>query len=294
MKPYIIPLAALLCLLLTACGTYAQAPAASIADTPTSLAEQSARDTPPTAAMTATIKTPGNIYLALGDSVTYGLGASLPGRTNFAGVFYSYLRQLPQTGRFINLALSGETSQTFIGDGGANTQLGRALGQIDAAKRTGLTIGAVTLLIGANDLLNTRGQSAPQRDSGLAAYERNLNTIVDRLSARLADAPSANIILMTYYNPYGGDANNTNNEATWTERLNAIVRATAQTRKLRLADIYPLFVGQPDALTWIAYNDVHPTDAGHALIAREVWRASGLRQHTADLAHCFSGERDNA
>jgi lysophospholipase L1-like esterase len=89
---------------------------------------------------------PPAYYLALGDSVAAGQGASGPDRFGYVGLFRR-LFQADHQGkeRFANLAVPGESSATFLGG-----QMARALETINDPDTN---IQVVTLTLGANDLL---------------------------------------------------------------------------------------------------------------------------------------------
>jgi hypothetical protein len=85
-------------------------------------------------------------YLALGDSVAAGQGASGPDRFGYVGLFRRLFRADHEgKERFANVAVPGETSFTFFED-----QMARALETINDSDTD---IQVVTLTLGANDVL---------------------------------------------------------------------------------------------------------------------------------------------
>jgi lysophospholipase L1-like esterase len=88
---------------------------------------------------------PPAYYLALGDSVAAGQGASRPDRFGYVGLFRrSFQADHQGKERFANLAVSGESSATFLGG-----QMARALATINDPDTN---IQVVTLTLGADDL----------------------------------------------------------------------------------------------------------------------------------------------
>ena len=99
----------------------------------------------------------GTIYLALGDSLAWGEGATDRFETAYVPHFYRFLRgdSHSRARELVNLAVGGETSESFItgwlDPGPQRTpQLNQALAVI-ADPNTDVSV--VTLDIGGNDLL---------------------------------------------------------------------------------------------------------------------------------------------
>ena len=87
------------------------------------------------------------IYLALGDSLAFGTGASSP-QHGYVGILGSFF-QMPPHGNVdatINLSIPGETAGSFISNG----QLAQALAVINSPAND---VPVLTLDIGGNDLL---------------------------------------------------------------------------------------------------------------------------------------------
>jgi hypothetical protein len=83
-------------------------------------------------------------YIALGDSLAAGQGATAPDRFGYVGIFHRFYRSNHrETERFANLAVTGESSFTFLGD-----QMTRTL---ETIRDPSTEIQVVTLTIGAND-----------------------------------------------------------------------------------------------------------------------------------------------
>ncbi len=219
----------------------------------------------------------GDEYLALGDSVAYGVGASPPEQSGYAAVFYnSYLKQTrPQGLAYLNLAIPGETTASFISRPKAKSQLDKALAEIDATAQAGKRVSPITLTIGGNDVMGARNASDAVKETTLKQFDTNFQKILGQLAAHTGG--KSDIIITTYYNPFGKNQGQ-NEETTWALRFNALINQRATERDLKVADFYQPVVGREEELTWIASGDIHPNIPGHALLARQVWLAAGYEK----------------
>jgi lysophospholipase L1-like esterase len=247
---------------------------------------------PPVAAATP----PPRVYLALGDSLAYGVGATVPARHGYVPRFADYL-QAPAHGDVAvlrNTAVQfSETSTSLI----ANGQLAQAVGIISDGQTD---VHVVTLDIGGNDLLGllydpTSGcqQSPPsltcQQKIGAALMQlgQNYPLILATLKAELAvDPGTETVLVMTYYNPFSGTGSPYEPLVEGiVQQVNSIITATAtlspvvQGVTVTVVDVYPLFVGKAADLTHIGEGtlDIHPTNAGYAVITtafRKAYRPS--------------------
>ncbi|HEX2914897.1 MAG TPA: SGNH/GDSL hydrolase family protein [Chloroflexia bacterium] len=216
----------------------------------------------------------GGEYLALGDSVAYGVGAPVPNQQGYAGIFYAnYLKRIqPEILVYRNMAIPGETSQSFIDGSKGQSQLQNALNELDAAAGAGRKISPITLTIGGNDMLGARGKPNSERETALSRFDQNLNRI---LSALRSKAGQADIIVTTYYNPYAFSTGGDDTETAWVKRFDDVIRKRAGEHNAKVADFYTPIAGHERNLTWITFGDVHPTLTGHSLLAQAVWKASG-------------------
>lgn len=225
----------------------------------------------------------GALYIALGDSLSAGIGASEPASTGFVALVHEGLGDGVE---LLNLGHPGDTSQDLLDHG----HLDRAVEEIE--RRNGDDVRLVTLEIGGNDLLRlyfslVRTGTCPDVAaalgkpectealiSALNGFEPNLATALDRLRAADADLP---VVLMTLYNPFGhlpgvGELGDLSLEgrpgSEFEEGLNDIIRRVAGKRDLIVADLYPLFDGRSEEL--IAADQIHPNDGGYAVMAEAV------------------------
>jgi len=233
------------------------------------------------------------LYIALGDSLSHGVGAT--DRTTTA--FVPLVREgLGPDVRLLNLGHSGDDSFEITEHG----HLGEAVAAIE--ERNGdddedNDVVLVTLEIGGNDLLDLyfdlvvpgicpnvpEGLQRPVcvdafRDA-LDAFSPNLRGILAAL--READ-PELRIVLMTLYNPFSGSAitsfepiGELGLEGTpgtvFPEGLNDVIRAEGEAAGVILADVYPAFVGKGGE--YIALDLIHPNDAGYRVMADAVLAA---------------------
>jgi acyl-CoA thioesterase I len=206
-------------------------------------------------------------YVSLGDSLAVGVGASDPEERGYAPLLRERLAE--KTGRevrLVQLGVSGETSETFIGGypDEESSQLARA--EAVLRENSGAT---VTLSIGGNDLLQTASGDGAGREEAVARYARNLDFILGKL--RRASDPRPEVVALALYNPAPGSFTD-----AWTGRLNAEIRAAAQRNGAAVADGYEAFRGHEDEFSHYASSswDIHPTDEGYAALARAFAAAS--------------------
>ena len=237
---------------------------------------------------------PPGTYLALGDSLAAGVGATRPEQTGYVATLARSLAgpdATPPVAQHQNLAISGETSDSMMSGG----QLSRALAEI---ARADPPISLVTLDIGGNDLLallrTSECSTDPQGEACLAlldetleVFEENFRRIVDAIGGALRDAGSeAPLAVMTYYNPFSGtgvqfegagelalvgadgrvDCDARTGEAPM-DGINDIIVCAGRELGAIPVDVHPAFTGRGFELTHIGFQDVHANDRGYAVIA---------------------------
>ncbi len=226
------------------------------------------------------------LYIALGDSLSEGSGASNAEKTAFVALVHAGLGPGVE---LLNLGIAGNTSEDLISSG----PLDRAIAKILEREQDGVAgneVTIVTLEIGGNDLLSLffelvitgvcpsveRGLQKPQCVDELSAvmheYEANLETALDRLDETGADF---DLFLMTLYNPFSGKARLIDElielslegmgGTPFEKGLHDIVRDQAEAHGAHLVDIYPLFDGK--GFDYIASDSIHPNDEGYRAIA---------------------------
>jgi len=238
------------------------------------------------------------VYIALGDSLAVGTGASTPAHLGY--VAWIHRATIPGHTTLANLSRGGETSASMLVAGG---QLDQALAAIAAPS----DVEVVTLDIGGDDLLPLLGSepcaSDPAGDpcrgviaAQLAGFNANFPTILGTIQAALAADPGDEAFaVMTYYNPFSGAGSpfeapvdgalfgldgvidcaalgNPQNAG-----LNDLIACTAGALGVTVVDVYPTFAGRGAQLTHILENDVHPNNRGHRVIGRAFIQTLGLR-----------------
>lgn len=226
-----------------------------------------------TAEVAASTVGPGAAYLALGDSIAAGIGASRPNEGGYAAIVAGYLDRLaPNPIQRLNLAVPGETSASLL-DG---NQLAWALRFLDAARRNGHRISPITVTVGANDLLRA-GPKPSLRADALEEVAANLGDLLARLRAATRDAagrPTADIVVTGYYDASESPPEIAGSDGWWLAALDRTIAAEAERAGARWVDVAAIFRGRKDDLTRYP-DDIHPSDAGHLAIAEAVWRALG-------------------
>jgi lysophospholipase L1-like esterase len=227
------------------------------------------------------------LYLALGDSLAAGVGASDPAVTAYVPRFYQLLRQelaCQPSGRpscrslaLRNLGVGGATSTTLLA-----TQLPEAVAELQA--RNGdhnphNDVKVVTIDIGGNDLFGVVSSScaagptpecAALIRARLQSFADNFTQILGRL--RAAAGPDTVIVAMTYYNPLPScrlaslaplaDAVLEGGLGV-TVGLNDLIRSIAAASGVLVAETY----GRLGPGDLVGGNDcLHPNDAGYQLV----------------------------
>jgi acyl-CoA thioesterase I len=233
------------------------------------------------------------VYVALGDSLAYGIGASDPARTAYVPLLFEHFRRPPAENVRIlrNLSRPGETSGSFIAGG----QLALALATIgDPTTDTRV----VTLDIGGNDLLFLTSIEPCRSDPGgapcqalvaeqLRKFAINYTLILTALLSALEHDPGKEtLFVMTYYDPFGGTGHRFEPFADAVllgsdlvvdcpspagdsrTGLNDLIACIGASSGAVVADVYPAFGDRALQLTHIAEGDIHPNDAGHLTIAQ--------------------------
>jgi lysophospholipase L1-like esterase len=241
---------------------------------------------------------PAGYYLALGDSIAYGVqpgrGKPTPSssRTGYVDVFATRLTKLSPQLEVVNYGCPGESTVTFtrggcpgladgieLHDPFRGSQLAAALSFLRAHPGE---VSPITLTLYGNDwlpfLLDTCKSKVPcvrkQGPKTIAAFGSRLRAIVERLRRA---APDADIVVTGAWNPDPGQLEQL--EPTYRSLEATIVRA-ASPSGARVARMIPVL--NPPAngearlckLTFIcSKGDPHPTDAGYRAMAGAVMRA---------------------
>lgn len=252
-------------------------------------------------------------YLALGDSLTFGVGADdtpadvSDGDRGYVARFADALAAgnggvRPQV---VNLAVSGETSASFFGEGiglhgpdaarrntnyppagplpAQNELLLATLGSI------GHDIRAITITLGSNDLflaapgLLNPGLSDAEKQALLQTTLAGVGTNLGRLLLELRGArqqgllaPGAALFVLGTYNPFPAVPGHpfAPQSGPVISALNGVLGNVAGLFGAKYVDIFTPFVGHESEFTFIASSgadfNVHPTAAGYAAIGAQL------------------------
>ena len=230
------------------------------------------------------------VYVALGDSLAFGIGATDPATTGYVPLFFEFLEDEGDVEVLTNLSVPAETSGSMISGG----QLAAAVATIADPDNDAEV---VTLDIGGNDLLGLLGTPPCAVNPGGAAcqsaiasalntFAGNYSVIVGTLAVALGNDVDETLFVMTYYNPFSGTgsplepltevallgvdgtidcAAASNSPAN--AGLNDLIACIGASAGATVVDVKPSFDGNAVALTHIAVGDIHPNDAGHTVIA---------------------------
>jgi lysophospholipase L1-like esterase len=232
--------------------------------------ERSATTSPPAATAAGDA-----VYLSIGDSIQYG--CCHDPKQSAGELFRAYLEQrLHRPVEWITVA-GNDTADTFIhGVNGAVPQMQRAMDALAAFKRDGRPVVAITMSIGGNDYVEVGercGGSSPSCPQVFADILARMKPELPAIYTAINDArPSGTpVFLLTYYN--ASDCSQAGVEESPTDigqRVwNATITEAARPFGFVVVDLYAAFKGK--ACEYV--EDVDPTYAGYAVIAREYEKA---------------------
>lgn len=226
---------------------------------------------------------PGGLYLALGDSLAFGTGASDPERTDYVALVADALRaQVDPQLELAALAVAGATTQDVLDD-----QLPAALDRLREGDSR-----LITITIGGNDLFTFGAVPACREDptdpecplqDGLVDIELRLDEI---LSSLRAAAPETTIVILIYPNPFSGTGDRVlagvqvyeHAAQTSFDLLDSVIADVATRHDVLLANPRDAFEGRGGELTHLLDEqpDPHPNDAGYRVIANAFLQTLGL------------------
>jgi lysophospholipase L1-like esterase len=219
-------------------------------------------------------------YLALGDSLAFGVGAENPAAEGYVALTYDALLQderWTDSGLdLINVSEPGATSTDLVEEDG---QLDKALEEIEARRLSDEAdpVDIISIDIGGNDLLSLAEPDSPCFDDPNGAICRSIiNTTLSDLQANLTlaltglreAAPGAEIYVVDVYNPYSGTGEALEIIADiGVQLVNGVIAAVASMPELgtRLVSVYDIFDGRGEQ--WVASDGIHPNNDGHRVLA---------------------------
>lgn len=229
----------------------------------------------------------GGAYLALGDSITFGIGVPRPQQNGYVARVAEALATAgaePRIGRTRVFAVPGETAAGF---------LDRRLDDVvRVIEELGPRVELVTIGLGANEILRARRDAACVADrageacrtvveSATEAAASALDAVVAGVQSALEGQESdARVLLLAYYNPdldplaaqsvAGSDGAVGCDPLEERPGLNDRIACIAAERSVGLVDLYGAFLGREDELTRFGAGDVHPNAEGYAVIAAAI------------------------
>jgi lysophospholipase L1-like esterase len=218
----------------------------------------------------------GGVYLALGDSIAEGEGASDPETTDYvARVAAGIAEGTGEAAEVESLADGGATTQALI-----DTQLAPAIERLESGD-----VRLVTVTIGGNDLFQYSAQPSCVEDptdpacpleEGLFGVEQNLDRILGELRSAAGDAP---VVINVYPQLFSGSGHSFESSAEKAfDLLNGVILAVAERNEVLIADPRPEFQERSLDFTHIREEppDFHPNDKGHRVIADAFLNVLGL------------------
>jgi lysophospholipase L1-like esterase len=227
-----------------------------------------------------------SVYLALGDSLVTGVGASDPPTTAYVPLFHDYLQgALAPEGseqaliELHNLGVNGETTGSMIADG----QLSAAVAELTSLNGNDTPdddVRVVTVSVGGNDVAALfdvcAGGLSPECltaiPDALGTFTTNFETILGQL--RAAAGTDVTIIVAGYYNALEhpdcefnalasmGDIVLEGEPPLLEEGLNDLIRSIAAPHDVRVAEVFALLDAseiEPDCR--------HANDDGYEIIS---------------------------
>jgi lysophospholipase L1-like esterase len=224
------------------------------------------------------------VYLALGDSITFGIGVPRPQENGYVARVADALSGAdaePLVAFTRVFAVPGETAAGF---------LEQRLDDVERAiEELGPRVELVTIGLGANEILRARRHPAcvPDRASegcravvaeAAATAASALDAVVAGVRSALEAAGSdASVLLLAYYNPdpdalavasvAGSDGAVGCDPMEERPGLNDRIACVAAARSAGLVDLHAAFLGRENELTRFRAGDVHPNAAGYEVIA---------------------------
>jgi lysophospholipase L1-like esterase len=242
---------------------------------------------------------PKSYYLALGDSIAYGIqpaNVNLPPSSahGYVDLVAARLRKLAPKIRVVNYGCPGESTKTFtaggcpwLADGRKlhvpfhGTQLAAAIAFLRAHPGQ---VSPITVTLGGNDINEVadvcKGDLACIKARAPAALRQFRTRLSGILEPIRSAAPQAEIVLTGLYNFNADDLRGTD---PIFRSINGTIAAVTRRLGAHYASLFAVFNPQGArerarvcAFTFICsqVEDPHPTDAGYRAIADAVWRAT--------------------
>jgi lysophospholipase L1-like esterase len=220
-------------------------------------------------------------YMAIGDSLAFGVGAQNPAAEGYVALTATELEShelFAEAGlEMINLSEPGATSGDLLEPDG---QLDQALAEIAARQEPQETNDAVEIIsidVGGNDLLSLVETGLPCfEDPGGGPCRTAVNAMLSDLQGNLTllltelrqAAPAADIYVIDLYNPYSGTGEPLEVVASLgVQMVNGVIASVAANPEFgaRFVSVYDLFQGRGQQ--WVAPDGIHPNNDGHRVLS---------------------------
>ena len=224
---------------------------------------------------------PAVVYMALGDSLVTGVGASAPATSAYVPRVHAHLDGSFDGGRaveLLNLGRGGETTASMIEEGQLQQSLDELAARNDNASPDD-DVRVITLHIGGNDAARLYEACADGLSpeclaairQTLASFATNYNSVLSQL--RAAAGPDALIVAGAYYNALAhpecrlseftqiGDTVLESAEGLLPTGVNDVIRDPAVAHGAIVAEVGALDASQ------LVGDCLHPTDSGYQQIA---------------------------
>lgn len=227
------------------------------------------------------------LYLAVGDSITAGIGASHPEK-GFAPLFGAYRDQWHPGTLTWNAGVDGATTYDIIQDVIPSLPVSLAA--------LGRKPDVITVLLGVNELIRVYPSGPSDGAVFGCTYAQGVSWSYhfrSRLSEGIvkpllrAGSPGCRMALLNLYESTSGAGyavtcfgpewlNGGSAQCLWPDGLrvweeyNRRIAEVAGENGILLIDLASAFQGHMEDYVTIPLLDIHPTDAGHAAIAREL------------------------
>lgn len=223
-------------------------------------------------------------YIALGDSIAFGVGATNPAAEGYVGLVHYELTAddapLDPELELVNVSVPGATSADLLLP---DDQLDKALEAIEEQTSAGGSVDLISVGIGANDLLALGSAGSPcVTDTASSECQGALTTMLSDLDRNLREvlgdlrraAPQARIFVLDLYNPYSGTGSPLEIIASaGIQQVNGVVKTVSADPvfNAQLVPVYELFQGRGSQ--WIASDGLHPNNDGHRVLAEALLAA---------------------
>jgi lysophospholipase L1-like esterase len=206
-------------------------------------------------------------YVALGDSLTAGVGASL-----FSPTFpQRYRRKIEcvwaERVDLYTIARSGLTVEEIA----TLSSHPRSLQSLAESEVITITAGGNNLIDAYEDVM--KGKSLSSLQDQLKEAQRDFNGFIQSLLTLKKKSSTPYFILVaTLYNPFpkSQEAN------AWIQKVNAFIKKLNYYPHLHIVDLYSLFKGKEKE--WLSRDGVHPNDKGYEAMARAFCEQTPLYQ----------------